>query len=134
MEGTTGAGRSWRRGCWVCPGSGFLVLAVAELDGELQVQVETTQDLIGCPSCAGVVLLHDRRLRLVRDLPAGGRLVLLCCSNRVWRCRHRACPVVTFSEQPAAIRPTTVLTEQVRVRWRGLPLVARTGDAVSSPW
>ncbi len=55
------------------PGSGFRVLAAAVFDGELQVQVETTADLVGCPSCSAVAVLHDRRLRLVRDLPAGGR-------------------------------------------------------------
>jgi len=60
---------------------GFRVVAVAEHDGELQVQVETTDDLIGCPSCAAVAVLHDRQLRLVRDLPAGGRPVLLCWSS-----------------------------------------------------
>jgi len=80
---------------------GFRVLAVAEHDGELQVQVETTEDLVGCPSCAAVAVLHDRRLRLVRDLPAGGRPVLLCWSKRVWRCPHRACPQLTFSERTA---------------------------------
>ncbi len=84
---------------------GFRVLACSELEGELQVQVETTEDLIGCPSCAGVAVCHDRRLRLVRDLPAGGRPVVLCWSKRVWRCRYRGCPTVTFSEQPEAIRP-----------------------------
>jgi len=52
---------------------GFRVLAAAVFDGELQVQVETTADLVGCPSCSAVAVLHDRRLRLVRDLPAGGR-------------------------------------------------------------
>jgi len=62
---------------------GFRVLAVGEVDGELQVQVETTADLVGCPSCAAVAVLHDRRLRFVRDLPAGGRPVLLCWSKRV---------------------------------------------------
>jgi len=91
---------------------GFRVLAVGEVDGELRVQVETTADLVGCPSCAAVAVLHDRRLRLLRDLPAGGRPVLLCWSKRVWRCRHRQCPRVTFSERTAVVRPRGVLTER----------------------
>lgn len=96
-------------GCSGCRGSG--VLGTVELNGELQVQVATTEDLIGCPSCSAVAVLHDRRLRLVRDLPAGGRPVL-CWSKRVWRYRHRACPTVTFSERTGAIRPKGVLTER----------------------
>jgi len=95
---------------------GFRVLTAAEIEGEgeLQMQVETTEDLVGCPSCSAVAVLHDRRLRLVRDLSAGGRPVLLCWSKRVWRCRHRQCPTVTFSEQTAAVRPRGVLTERAR--------------------
>ena len=93
------------------------------------MQVETTQDLLGRPSCAAVAVLHDHRLRLVRDLPAGGRPVLLCWSKRVWRCRYQQCPTVTFSEQPAAIRPTGVLTERARAE-----ACRRVGqDAVSVP-
>ena len=93
---------------------GFRVLAAAVFDDELQVQVETTADLVGCPSCSAVAVLHDRRLRLVRDLPAGGRPVLLCWSKWVWRCRHRACPQVTWSECTGVVRPRGVLTERAR--------------------
>ncbi len=93
---------------------GFRVLASAECEGELRVRVETTEDLVGFPSCAAVGVLQDRRLRLVRDLPAGGRPVLLCWSKRVWRCRHQQCRTVTFSERTEAIRPKGVLTERAR--------------------
>ncbi len=93
---------------------GFRVLATAEFDGELQVQVETTEDLVGCPRCAAVAVCHDRRLRLVRDLPAGGRPVVLCWSKRVWRCRQRACPQATWSEHTEVVRPKGVLTERAR--------------------
>lgn len=93
---------------------GFRVLAAAEFGGELQVQVETTEDLVGCPRCAAVAVCHDRRLRLVRDLPAGGRPVLLCWSKRVWRCWQWACPQVTFSERTEVVRSKGVLTERAR--------------------
>lgn len=43
--------------------------------------------------------------RLVRDLPTGGRPVLLCWLKRVWRCPNRVCPQLTWSERTAAIRP-----------------------------
>ena len=112
VEQDTAVGQDMAAGMLGLPG--FRVLAVAGFEGELQVQVETTQDLVGCPSCSAVAVLHDRRLRLVRDLSAGGRPVLLCWSKRVWRCRHRACPQVTWSERTDAIRPRGVLTERAR--------------------
>jgi len=34
--------------------------------------------------------------------PPGVGRTLLCWSKRVWRCRHRACPTVTFSELTVA--------------------------------
>lgn len=51
---------------------GFVVLAVSEVDGELEQAIETTVDLVGCPECGAVAQLHDRRPCWVRDLPAGG--------------------------------------------------------------
>lgn len=53
--------------------AGFVVLAVSEHDGELEQAIESTADLVGCPTCAAVAELHDRRPVWVRDLPSGGR-------------------------------------------------------------
>jgi hypothetical protein len=54
--------------------TGVVVLAVSEHEGELGQAIETTADLVGCPTCAAVAELHDRRPVWVRDLPrAGGR-------------------------------------------------------------
>jgi hypothetical protein len=55
---------------------GFVVLAVSEVDGELEKAIETTADLVGCPECGAVAPLYDRRPCWVRDLPVGGRPVL----------------------------------------------------------
>ena len=46
--------------------------------------------------------------------PPGVGRTLLCWSKRVWRCRHRACPTVTFSERTVVVRPRGVLTERAR--------------------
>src|SRR4029453_3600352 len=50
----------------------------------------------------------------VRDLPAGGRPVVLLWRKRSWRCREPACGVRTWTERTAAIRPRAVLTERAR--------------------
>ena len=51
---------------------GFSVLGVAEAGGELELLVETTGDLVGCPECGAVARAKDRRPTWVRDLPIGG--------------------------------------------------------------
>ena len=84
---------------------GFVVLAAGQYGGELDLLVETTESVSGCPRCGVVATLHDRKARLVRDLPAGGRPVVLVWLKRVWRCQETRCPQRTWSERSAAIRP-----------------------------
>jgi transposase len=71
---------------------GFVVLAAGEYAGELELLVETTASVTGCPRCGVVATLHDRKSRSVRDLPCGGRPVILVWFKRVWRCRELRCP------------------------------------------
>ena len=91
---------------------GFVVLAVSEVDGELEQAIETTVDLVGCPECGAVAQLHDRRPCWVRDLPAGGRPVILVWVKRVWRCPHALCPKRTWTETSSVIAPRASLTER----------------------
>jgi transposase len=93
---------------------GFVVLGSAELDGELELLVETTADLVGCPGCGAVARAKDRRPTWVRDLPLAGRPVVLCWWKRVWYCPHELCEVRTWSERHEAIAPRAVLTERAR--------------------
>jgi transposase len=58
--------------------------------------------------------LHGRRTVWVRDLPIGGRPVVLCWRKRIWRCGEPACEVRTWTVRVAAIRPRAVLTERAR--------------------
>jgi transposase len=93
---------------------GLIVLGQAELDGELELLVETTADLVGCPGCGAVAKAKDRRPSWIRDLPIGGRPVLLCWWKRVWCCAHPGCETRTWTERHAAIAPRAVLTERAR--------------------
>jgi transposase len=93
---------------------GFVVLAAAEYGGELELLTETTESETGCPRCGVLATLHDRKPRWVRDLPAGGRPVVLVWFKRVWRCDERGCAQRTWSERAEAIRPRAVLTERAR--------------------
>jgi transposase len=93
---------------------GFVVLAAEITGGEWQLAVQTTTTVVGCISCGVRAELHGRRTVRVRDLPAGGRPVVLAWRKRIWRCRESACGVRTWTEQVAAIRPRAVLTERAR--------------------
>jgi transposase len=93
---------------------GFEVLAAEVVGGEWQLALQTTATLVGCTSCGVRATLHGRRTVRVRDLPAGGRPVVLLWRKRVWRCAEPACGVRTWTERMAAIRPRAVLTQRAR--------------------
>jgi len=50
---------------------GFVVLSQTEEDGECWVLVETSRDVVGCPSCGVRATGHGRSEVQVRDLPMG---------------------------------------------------------------
>jgi transposase len=108
---------------------GFVLLAVAQQEGELEQAVETTASEDFCRGCGVQARLHDRRPSYVRDLPAAGRPVTLVWVKRVWRCREPRCPVVTWSETSPVIRPRASLTE--RARMEACRRVGQDGHAVA---
>jgi transposase len=93
---------------------GFEVTAAAVIDDEWRLGVQTTATTVGCTACGSQVRLHARRTVRVRDLPIGGRPVVLAWRKRIWRCVEPACVVRTWTEQTVAIRPRAVLTERAR--------------------
>jgi transposase len=93
---------------------GFEVLSAGEVDGELELLVQTVAELVGCPACGAVAVAKDRRPCWVRDLPIAGRPVVLCWWKRIWRCAHWLCEANTWTETHAAIAPRAVLTERAR--------------------
>jgi transposase len=94
--------------------AGFRVLRVAEVDGELEVTVETVEERTGCRGCGVVAALHDRREVVVRDVAAFGRRSRLRWRKRVWRCREAACATVTWTETHPEIAPRAVLSRRAR--------------------
>jgi transposase len=108
---------------------GFEVLAAADAGGEVEVLVQTTIDLIVCPSCGAAARAKDRRPTWVRDLPVGGRPVVICWIKRIWSCPHLACEQRTWTEQHPAIAPRATLTERARA-W-AFAQVAHADAAIS---
>jgi transposase len=81
------------------------VLAAQVVNGEWRLEVQTTATMVGCHGCGVRAELHGRRPVRVRDMPIGGRPVVLVWRKRLWRCREPACGVQTWTERMAAIRP-----------------------------
>jgi transposase len=119
--------------------AGFEVLAAADVGGELELLVATTVDLVGCPTCAAVARAKDRRPTWVRDLPIGGRPVVLCWWKRVWSCPQPLCEQRTWTERHPAIAPRAGLTERARA-WAFEQVgeadvaVSRTAAALGVAW
>ena len=93
---------------------GFRLLAAGEVDGELHQLVETTATVVGCLGCGTRAASKGRRDVRVRDLPAGGRRVVVVWRKRIWRCPDPDCEVARWSEQTAAIIPRASMTERAR--------------------
>jgi transposase len=93
---------------------GFTVLTAVEIGGELELLIETTADLVGCPRCGAVARAKDRRPSWVRDLPIAGRPVVLCWWKRIWCCPHARCEQKSWTEAHPAIAPRACLTERAR--------------------
>jgi transposase len=93
---------------------GFRLVSAELVGDEWQLAVETTATVIGCTGCGVSATPHGRRTVRVRDLPIGGRPVVLLWCKRLWRCREEACSVRTWTERADAIRPRAVLTERAR--------------------
>ena len=119
-----------RRGAAALLGlDGFVLTGPLEVDGELHQLVETRASRVGCSGCGVMATPQDRRTVKVRDLPAGGRPVVLEWAKRIWRCDDADCEVRTWSERTLAIAPRALLSE--RARRNACLRVGRDGHSVA---
>ena len=124
------AGKDSALGVAVLGLDGFRLVAATEDDGELLMLVETDASVVGCSGCGTRAVSKGRRRVKVRDLPVGGRPVVLVWSKRVWRCAEAACEVGSWSETSPLIRPRAVLS--VRARREAARRVGEDGLSVAA--
>ena len=90
----------------------FVLVAAVEQNGELHMVIETTALRAGCFECGVRARSKGRMPVQVRDMPAGGRPVLLWWNKRRWYCPDPDCDNKTWTEECEAVRPRAVLSER----------------------
>jgi transposase len=107
----------------------FEVTDVYEFVDEAVIQVVMPRREVACTRCGVIALhrVHDRVWHRVRDLPAGGRPVVLLWDKRVLTCIE-GCG--TFRERSSAVPPRACLTARARVE--AVRLVSGENRSVAS--
>jgi transposase len=108
---------------------GFRVLGAGQVDGEVELVVETTAERAWCAVCGVRAASKGRSQVLVRDADAFGRPARLRWVKRRWQCREPACPAATWTEEHDAVAPRQVLSE--RARALACRRVGRDGHSVA---
>jgi transposase len=110
--------------------SGFRLLEAREVEGELELVVETDAAVVGCTGRGVRAESHGRRDTLGRDLPVAGRSSRLRWRKRLWRCHEPLCERSTWTERSEHIAPRAALTE--RAKTAICVQVGREGDSVAA--
>jgi transposase len=109
--------------------SGLSSLVIEDVQDEedvIVVRARTGPGPVACPRCGGLTgLVHGFCERMVADVPADGRPVVVRVRVRRLRCPDLGCPVQTFREQVPGVleryqRRTTRLAGQARAVARAL--------------
>ena len=77
---------------------GFHLIAVARGACDLVLDVESCNQLVGCPGCGVIAQGHGRVVVEVIDAPWAGVPARIRWHKRRWICRKRTCETVTFLE------------------------------------
>ena len=99
--------------------SGLVIEDVEDTGEVICVRARTPDGAVACPACGTeTARVHEYRERMVADVPAGGRRVLVKVRVRRMRCPVTGCPRQTFREQVPGVldryqRRTARLTAQV---------------------
>jgi transposase len=78
---------------------GFHVTGVARSSTGMRLHVETDHADVFCPACGVQAVPDGRQTRLLHDIRVFGVPVILVWAKRTFRCRQRACPRLSWSEE-----------------------------------
>ena len=92
--------------------AGVRVTGVSEANGEVAIEVETTEPRAWCERCGCRAESQDRMWVDVRDLECFGRPTRLRIWKRRWRCRVALCAAKTWTEPLEFLDAQVVLTRR----------------------
>ena len=97
-------------------------MSVARTPGALVLDVESCNQLVGCPGCGVIAQGHGRMVMEVIDAPWAGVPARIRWHKRRWICREHACQTVTFLEHDERMCAPRARLGVRAIRWaRGTP-------------
>jgi transposase len=90
---------------------------VDERDAPIVVHIETRELRPSCGRCAGVVVVKDRPVVELVDLPCFGRATRLVWRKRRWSCPDVACATSSWTEDVPAIAASRLVMTDRAGRW-----------------
>ena len=96
---------------------GFHLMSVARTPGALVLDVESCNQLAGCPGCGVIAQGHGRMVVEVIDAPWAGVPARIRWFKRRWICREHTCQTVTFLEHDERVCAPRARLGARAIRW-----------------
>ena len=96
---------------------GFHLMSVTRTPGALVLDVESCNQLVGCPGCGVIAQGHGRMVMEVIDAPWAGVPARIRWHKRRWICREHACQTVTFLEHDERMCAPRARLGARAIRW-----------------
>ena len=96
---------------------GFHLMSVTRTPGALVLDVESCNQLAGCPGCGVIAQGHGRMVVEVIDAPWAGIPTRIRWFKRRWICREHTCQTVTFLEHDERMCAPRARLGTRAIRW-----------------
>ena len=96
---------------------GFHLMSVARTPDALVLDVESCNQLVGCPGCGVIAQGHGRVVVEVIDAPWAGVPARIRWHKRRWICREHTCETVTFLEHDERVCAPRARLGVRAIRW-----------------
>ena len=92
-------------------------MSVARTPDALVLDVESCNQLVGCPGCGVIAQGHGRVVVEVIDAPWAGVPARIRWHKRRWICREHTCQIATFTEQNHSVCAPRARLGARAIRW-----------------